>query len=419
MTAPARPTAARPPARGRGTSSRSAPRHACIGDSREPSDGEEREILLSLAEPSAATSSTGSICSAASRRAAAPGPAVAAARLDGRAASARSSCSRSRRVRKARSPYDDEQYATAAMRADEKVHYEVVRGLAARGGVALSGSFRAAVFGANDGLVSNLALVLGIGATGVSPAVRAVQRHRGTARRRAVDGRGGVRLGPLAARAARGHRGERRRRGLALAISTSTRTSSRSSTGRAGWPEQEALARARRIVAAAQEAPAAPSRTVARWRPDEHDIVGSDWTCGDLELPALRVRRDHPGAARGSSASRVAAVVTSRWSSSASPCSPPVPWSAALRRTAAASRPPSAARSASAPPRSRTCSACSSASVRSRLTLCASSDRRSPERREAPDRIASGSKKAPFGAFALCAEGDLNPHALTGTTTSR
>ena len=32
----------------------------------------------------------------------------------------------------------------------------------------MSGSFRAAVFGANDGLVSNLALVLGISATGVS-----------------------------------------------------------------------------------------------------------------------------------------------------------------------------------------------------------------------------------------------------------
>ncbi|WP_460802317.1 VIT1/CCC1 transporter family protein [Microbacterium sp. GXF6406] len=67
----------------------------------------------------------------------------------------------------ARSPYDSEQYATAAMRADEKIHGEVVRGLAARGRRRLSGSFRAAVFGANDGLVSNLALVLGIGATGV------------------------------------------------------------------------------------------------------------------------------------------------------------------------------------------------------------------------------------------------------------
>jgi VIT1/CCC1 family predicted Fe2+/Mn2+ transporter len=67
-----------------------------------------------------------------------------------------------------RSPYDDEPFATPAMAADEKIHHEVVRGLAARGRRRLSGSFRAAVFGANDGLVSNLALVMGIGATGVS-----------------------------------------------------------------------------------------------------------------------------------------------------------------------------------------------------------------------------------------------------------
>lgn len=68
----------------------------------------------------------------------------------------------------ARSPYDDEPSATPAMGADEKIHHEVVRGLAARGRRRLSGTFRAAVFGANDGLVSNLALVMGIGATGVS-----------------------------------------------------------------------------------------------------------------------------------------------------------------------------------------------------------------------------------------------------------
>ncbi len=68
----------------------------------------------------------------------------------------------------ARSPYDDEPSATPAMGADEKIHHEVLRGLAARGRRRLSGTFRAAVFGANDGLVSNLALVMGIGATGVS-----------------------------------------------------------------------------------------------------------------------------------------------------------------------------------------------------------------------------------------------------------
>jgi VIT1/CCC1 family predicted Fe2+/Mn2+ transporter len=68
-----------------------------------------------------------------------------------------------------RSPYDDEPFATPTMAADEKIHHEVVRGLAARGRRRLSGTFRAAVFGANDGLVSNLALVMGIGATGAAP----------------------------------------------------------------------------------------------------------------------------------------------------------------------------------------------------------------------------------------------------------
>jgi VIT1/CCC1 family predicted Fe2+/Mn2+ transporter len=67
----------------------------------------------------------------------------------------------------ARSPYAADQDATPQMAADEQVHEEVVRALAARGRQRLSGTFRAAVFGANDGLVSNLALVLGVSASGV------------------------------------------------------------------------------------------------------------------------------------------------------------------------------------------------------------------------------------------------------------
>ena len=70
----------------------------------------------------------------------------------------------------ARSPYELDDDATDAMAADERIHEEVVRALAARGRKRLSGTFRAAVFGVNDGLVSNLALVLGIGATGVPAA---------------------------------------------------------------------------------------------------------------------------------------------------------------------------------------------------------------------------------------------------------
>jgi VIT1/CCC1 family predicted Fe2+/Mn2+ transporter len=50
----------------------------------------------------------------------------------------------------------------ATMQADELVHAEVVSALAAQGRARLSGTLRAAVFGANDGLVSNIALVLGV-----------------------------------------------------------------------------------------------------------------------------------------------------------------------------------------------------------------------------------------------------------------
>lgn len=68
----------------------------------------------------------------------------------------------------ARSSYAHDVDATVTMAADEQIHEEVVRALATRGRNRLSGTFRAAVFGANDGLVSNLALVLGIGASGVA-----------------------------------------------------------------------------------------------------------------------------------------------------------------------------------------------------------------------------------------------------------
>ncbi|OLT15037.1 rubrerythrin family protein [Serinicoccus sp. CUA-874] len=67
--------------------------------------------------------------------------------------------------------YAQEQDAATSMAADEQVHEEVLRGLAARGRLQLSGNFRAAVFGANDGLVSNLALIMGMAGTGVSGAV--------------------------------------------------------------------------------------------------------------------------------------------------------------------------------------------------------------------------------------------------------
>lgn len=70
-----------------------------------------------------------------------------------------------------RSPYALDPNATEAMAADEQIHEEVVRGLATRGRNRLAGTFRAAVFGANDGLVSNLSLVMGMAASGVASSV--------------------------------------------------------------------------------------------------------------------------------------------------------------------------------------------------------------------------------------------------------
>lgn len=67
-----------------------------------------------------------------------------------------------------RSPYDEDLDASRQITADERIHAEVVRGLASRGRERMSGNFRAAVFGINDGLVSNVALVMGVMATGVS-----------------------------------------------------------------------------------------------------------------------------------------------------------------------------------------------------------------------------------------------------------
>ena len=67
-----------------------------------------------------------------------------------------------------RTPDLTDRDATPQMAADERIHEEVVRGLAARGRARVSGTFRAAVFGANDGLVSNLALVVGVSGGGVA-----------------------------------------------------------------------------------------------------------------------------------------------------------------------------------------------------------------------------------------------------------
>ena len=68
-----------------------------------------------------------------------------------------------------RSSRDMDDDVPAHMQADEHIHAEVIRSLAAKSRETLAGTFRAAVFGANDGLVSNLALVLGVAASGMEP----------------------------------------------------------------------------------------------------------------------------------------------------------------------------------------------------------------------------------------------------------
>lgn len=174
----------------------------------------------------------------------------------------------------ARSPYDSDPHATAAMAADEKVHYEVVRGLASRGRRRLSGTFRAAVFGANDGLVSNLALVMGIGATGVAPQFVLFSGIAGLLAGALSMGAGefvSVRSQRELLKAtepsdyADGSLTDLDLDANELALVYRTR----------GMPEAEAIERARTVVGDAQrgEKPERVPVSVA----DDHEIVGSDW----------------------------------------------------------------------------------------------------------------------------------------------
>ncbi|HKU35738.1 MAG TPA: VIT1/CCC1 transporter family protein [Paenarthrobacter sp.] len=134
-------------------------------------DGEERQILLALAE--AEGRHEAHWLKLLGEHAGMPKAASARSRLLGFLARHFGSVFVLALAQRAegRSPYGTDPYATPAMVADEQIHEEVVRGLATRGRNRLSGTFRAAVFGANDGLVSNLSLVMGMAATGVSSAV--------------------------------------------------------------------------------------------------------------------------------------------------------------------------------------------------------------------------------------------------------
>ncbi|MFT4230295.1 MAG: VIT1/CCC1 family protein [Microbacterium sp.] len=176
-----------------------------------------------------------------------------------------------------RSPYDRDPDASPAMAADEKIHHEVVRGLAARGRRRLSGSFRAAVFGANDGLVSNLALVLGIGATGAAPRLVLFSGIAGLLAGALSMGAGEF----VSVRSQRELLEATEPNGYAddalphldldaneLALVYRTR----------GMPEEEAVARAYRVVAAAQGAERSAAHTGSIPVVDAHEVVGGAWS---------------------------------------------------------------------------------------------------------------------------------------------
>lgn len=70
-----------------------------------------------------------------------------------------------------RGRYGDEPQAAPGIAADELIHAQLVAGLAPAWRTRASGSLRAGVFGVNDGLVSNLALVVGMAGGGAGSEV--------------------------------------------------------------------------------------------------------------------------------------------------------------------------------------------------------------------------------------------------------
>jgi vacuolar iron transporter family protein len=176
----------------------------------------------------------------------------------------------------ARSVYEDDADATATMAADERIHEEVVRSLAIRGRNRISGTFRAAVFGANDGLVSNLALVLGIGASGVATSTVLLTGLAGLLAGALSMGAGeyvSVRSQRELLDASRPSRHARRALphldldANELALVYRTR----------GMEADAALQRAQRTLGRAQGASSGAPATGPIGVPNGHDVVGSAW----------------------------------------------------------------------------------------------------------------------------------------------
>ncbi|MGH8933309.1 MAG: VIT1/CCC1 transporter family protein [Egibacteraceae bacterium] len=67
--------------------------------------------------------------------------------------------------------YEEDREATAEMAAEERIHARIVEGLARRRRMRAAGLLRASVFGINDGLVSNVSLVLGMAGARARPEV--------------------------------------------------------------------------------------------------------------------------------------------------------------------------------------------------------------------------------------------------------
>ena len=172
----------------------------------------------------------------------------------------------------ARSPYEADADATPAMAADERIHEEVVRGLATRGRNRLSGTFRAAVFGANDGLVSNLALVLGISASGVDDQTVLLTGLAGLLAGALSMGAGeyvSVRSQRELLEASAPDPGPLRR----CRTSMSTRTSSPWSTAREVWSAQRP--RPTPTTCSATTPWVSPARSGDAENVDEHEAVGT------------------------------------------------------------------------------------------------------------------------------------------------
>ena len=197
------------------------------------------------------------------------------------------------------------------------------------------GWLRAAVLGANDGIVSTASLLVGVAAADASHGGAADGRHRGRRRRRDVDGRRRIRLGQLAGR-------QRARR-------------SRARAPRARDRRRRRAPRARGHLHGARLEPELAKQVADALM--AHDALGAH-ARDELGITELSIARPLQAAAHRPRASRAARCCRSR-----SPRSLPVPSAlVAVRRRRSSSSPRSA-------PSPRAPAAPRSAWLRARVTF--------------------------------------------------